>query len=360
MKKTGEIRAILEEFLVLEGTVSYEALHSGYINQTYLIEIKGKVNRRLILQSINGTVFPDIDALMANVIHVCESIDENLKKVPTLEYHNLHFYKTLRGKYYFQKKGVGYRLMDYINHVPPPAAHLSSSLAAEAGKTLGRFHQLTRQINPDEIIEILPGFHRVDRRYQQFLSINIENNERCQTSKTLYKAILKFDYLVDQYKKILEHNELPIRVVHNDPKLSNMLFNQAEKGLAMIDLDTVMPGFLNNDFGDAIRSLTNTSDENEPNLSKVGFDMQLFEHFSKAYLVEVGNMISDKEKKYLALFALLITFEQLIRFYGDYLNNDSYYQISYPIHNLQRAKVQLKLLQEMTAKFDEMQHCLYV
>ena len=358
MERTREITEILEAFINRKGTVTYRVLQSGYINQTFLIEIKGHTDKRLILQSINKHIFPDINALMANVVCVCSSIEKSLKIAPKRAYHNLHFYKTLDGKFYLKKNGIYYRLMDYIDHVPTDSNDTTPELAAEAGKTLGRFHQLTGQIDPHKITEIIPNFHRVDLRYQQFLSIDLENNKRYQTTKDFYKEVLKFEYLVDQYKEILDHQELPLRVVHNDPKLSNILFDPTGKGLCMIDLDTVMPGFLNNDYGDAIRSLTNTADENELDLQKVGFNMALFEHFSKAYLKEVKGLISRKEQKYLTFFALLITFEQLIRFYGDYLNDDCYYQTDYPTHNLQRSKVQLKLLQEMAVRFDEMQNYL--
>ncbi len=354
MITTEVIELILRAFLIQNGLLSIKAIQSGYINQTFLLKIKGDTDRKLILQSINKDIFPDIDALMTNVSSVCHSIENCLKEKKWNNYHNLHFYQTRNGQYYFENEGVFYRLLDYVEHHTIDAENVSSQVALEAGKILARFHRLTNDMNTAEIKEIIPGFHRIDLRYDQFRKIDINGNERYGETRDFYEQVVSFEYLVKQFTEIFTRNELPIRIVHNDPKLSNILFDENQKGLTMIDLDTVMPGFLNNDFGDAIRSLTNTSDENELDLEKVGFDMALFDSFSKGYLSEVESIISDKEKKYLALFALLITFEQLIRFYGDYLNHDAYYAVSYPTHNLQRSKVQLKLLQQMSARYEDM------
>ena len=241
------------------------------------------------------------------------------------------------------------------DNCPVQPFRVSTEIAGESGKILGYFHLLTNDINPDKIIDIIPAFHRVDLRYKNFKEISIIDNKRYEKTVYFHNEILSFDYLAEKFDAIIENEELPIKIAHNDPKLSNILFDKGGKAITMIDLDTVMPGFLNSDFGDAIRSLTNTADENEKDLAKVDFNFSLFKSYTKAYLKVVRGIISTKEKEFLALFALLITFEQTIRFYGDYLQFDLYYKTDYSEHNLVRAKVQLKLLKEMAERYVEMQ-----
>lgn len=350
-----KIKTLLNAFSLPNNKVSFETIHSGYINKTYLIQVASDPSRKFILQNINTHIFPDVDALMSNTMLICEHIKNKLNELNLHEeYTNLHFHTTVDKNAYLKYEGAYYCLLDHIDNQTVDTNNVSIDLAAEMGKTLGLFHQLTSDIDPNKITEIIPNFHRLDLRYAKFKAINLAGNQRYKETVDFYKKVLSFEYLADDFKKILSCNELPIKVVHNDPKLSNILFDKAEKGITMIDLDTVMPGFLNADYGDAIRSLTNTSDENERGLEKVGFNFSLFKSFTLAYLNIVKNSITAKEKEHLALFVLLITYEQLVRFYGDFLEGDVYYQTLYPMHNLQRSKVQLKLLQQMVLKFDKM------
>ena len=350
------IRAILDEFLVPKGKINFRLIESGIINKTYEVELRGNAYRHLILQGINTNIFPNIDGLMNNVVQVCQHITNQLQTSEThIKYVNLHYYPTRQGNYYFQTQEAVYRLMDYIENAPITSKGVSNLTAAEAGKTLGHFHLLTQKIDPGKLIETMPDFHRLDKRYAHFRTIPLEGNQRYLRTQSFYTKVLEFEHLVDRYRTILNGKELPIKIVHNDPKLSNILFDKNGYGITMIDLDTVMPGYLNNDIGDAIRSLTNTSDENEQDLERVNFNFLLFQHFIKAYLKVMKGQIEPKEKEHLALFALLLTFEQLIRFYGDFLAGDIYYQTSYPDQNLQRAKVQYQLLHQMFQKFEDMQ-----
>lgn len=354
----NEIESILLEFKILKGNYKILEIKSGLINDSYEIESLDKEGYKYVLQNINTAIFPKVDELMSNVVQVSNHIAKGLESKKGFErYQNFNFITTNSNKSYFKDcNGKFWRLIEFIDNKPLKAENISGKIVYEAGKTLANFHKLTSDINPIDIYEILPGFHRIDLRFKQFLSISTNNNERYEKTKSFYEEILSFKYLITKYIEIINNDYLPLKIAHNDPKLSNVLFDNEGKAITMIDLDTVMPGFLNNDFGDAIRSMTNTSDENEKQLNKVDFDFSLFKSFTRGYLELSKEYISPKEKEYLALFALLITFEQAIRFYSDYLQKDIYYKIEYPTHNLQRAKVQFKLLSQMHKRFDDMQN----
>ena len=352
-----EIESILLEFEIPRANFTVLEIKSGLINDSYLVELLSESEQKYVLQRINTDIFPKVDELMNNVVNVSEHISNRLE--PELDfgnYKNFKFITTKSNKSFTQdSSGDFWRLIEYLENTPLEAGNISEIIAAEAGKTLAVFHKLTCDINPNDIFEIIPGFHRVDLRFKNFLNISTNNNRRYEETKLLYQEILSFEYLVAKFIEIIDKGYLPLKISHNDPKVSNILFDSKGRAISMIDLDTVMPGYLNNDFGDAIRSLTNTSDENEKDLNRVDFDFSLFKSYTKAYLRIIKDNITSKEKEYLALFALLITFEQCIRFYGDYLQNDIYYKIDYATHNLQRAKVQFKLLKQMNKRFDDMQ-----
>jgi thiamine kinase-like enzyme len=147
---------------------------------------------------------------------------------------------------------------------------------------------------------------------------------------------------------------IPVRVTHNDTKINNVLFNHERKAKCIIDLDTVMPGYIHYDFGDAIRTFTNTANEDETDLSKVSVNLQYFEAFSKGFLAETKEVLNSVEIENLAFSAKLMTFIIGLRFFTDYLDGDTYYKVQYPDHNLQRTRVQFKLLTDMETHFDEM------
>ena len=158
---------------------------------------------------------------------------------------------------------------------------------------------------------------------------------------------------------LVKHQEsgiLPLRVTHNDTKLNNILFDEStDKGLCIIDLDTIMPGLAANDFGDSIRFGAATAQEDEKNLDLVHFDINLYEMYVKGYLEETKDALTDAEIKSLAWGARIITLECGIRFLTDYLQGDTYFKTSYPEHNLVRARTQFKLVYEMEQQFEEMQ-----
>ena len=154
---------------------------------------------------------------------------------------------------------------------------------------------------------------------------------------------------------LINEGKLPMRVTHNDTKLNNVMFdNQTDKGICVIDLDTVMPGSSLYDFGDSIRFGANHAAEDEKDLSLVYLDLNLFEQYCRGYLESAGKSLTKTEIEYLPFSAKLMTFECGMRFLGDYLNGDTYFKTAYPEHNLDRCHTQFALVADIEKKFDEM------
>ena len=345
------INIIISRFDI-KGDVDVVELTSGLINDSYKINISN--SKSLLLQKINTRVFPEYDKLMTNVIRISKHINKKLKSIKNIEYINADFYTTIDDRYYYKDNDNNiWRLSEFIENDSPDWED-KKTIASEVGKILATFHFLTNDIHTNSIYETIPGFHNIKLRWNKLLSLIKDNNSRYTESKNIFNKIRGFEHLINEFDDNFNSNSLPLRIVHNDPKLSNILFRN-NRAISLIDLDTIMPGYLPIDFGDAIRSLCNTADENETNIEKVRFDIDSFKAFSKSYLEIMKSFLNSKELASLAIFPLIISLEQLIRFYTDYLEGDIYYQTNYLKHNLNRSRVQLKLLESMSAYFEQMQ-----
>jgi thiamine kinase-like enzyme len=155
-----------------------------------------------------------------------------------------------------------------------------------------------------------------------------------------------------------KEGKIPVRITHNDTKFNNILLDENDRALCIIDLDTVMPGYIHYDFGDAIRTAANIAAEDEKELSKISMDISLFEAYTCGYLSETRDMLNNVEKEYLAFAPRLITFTIAVRFLTDYLDGDNYFKVYHEHHNLQRAKAQMKLMESMEEQYDKMQRII--
>ena len=379
----NKLKHILEKFKIIKGEVKYTKLDSGLINVTYLIQTADN-KKSFILQKINTKVFPDYHKLMTNVVRVSNHINSKLKEFENVNYINSNVYTTSTGSnsecqihlththhtlsnkfespispfplgtgtpYYKDNTNSIWRLSDFIDNNQPDFDN-KSNIANETGKILGTFHLLTQDLPVKDIHETIPDFHNIDLRWKKLLEVVRQNNSRYIETKKLFQKMSKYENIIDKYNEIIKTNKLPLKIVHNDPKLSNILFKN-NKAISLIDPDTIMPGYLPIDFGDAVRSLCNTSNETETDIEKVDFDFSAFKLFSKSYLEIMKVYLSDTEISGLTVFPFIITLEQLIRFYTDYLEGDIYYQVKNPKQNLIRTKVQLRLLEKMYHKSSE-------
>ncbi len=350
---SGNITHIVRQFLPHITRVYATNINSGLINKTYLITTGDIKPEKYILQALNTAVFTNYKAVMHNIERVNEHLASEIKKHPGCAYQNMVFYKTTTGNMLYKNPADNnfWRLSDYID-----SGEISGdATASEAGRILGVFHRLLANFDVSKLQMSLPGFHDIEMYYHNYKSTVKQKHKRRAESPDIRAKIEAFSFLIEQYQSLKREAALPLRVVHNDPKIDNILFDKNHKALGLIDWDTLMPGTITTDFGDAIRSLCNTVSENCKNPEKVSFDLKRYQDFAKAYHAETKAFITKEELHNLAFFALLITLEQAIRFYTDYLQNDKYYKITYPRQNLLRAKVQLKLLDAMYKDFDQMQ-----
>jgi thiamine kinase-like enzyme len=207
--------------------------------------------------------------------------------------------------------------------------------------------------------ETIPFFHHIGKRLDTFL-----NSVRSNSAGRAAGVSEEIDFVLkraEEMKTIIRlgnDGKIPLRITHNDTKFNNILFDNNDKALCVIDLDTVMPGYVHYDFGDAIRTAANVASEDETDLSRIRMDIELYKAFSQGYLSEAKNTINDVEKEYLAFSPKLITYTMAVRFLTDYLDGDIYYKIHHPNHNIDRARAQLKLVKSMEEQYDEMQRTI--
>jgi thiamine kinase-like enzyme len=206
------------------------------------------------------------------------------------------------------------------------------------------------------LYETIPYFHNIGKRLEAFISaVKSDRLDRVKSTHGEIDFILNRSEEMKIILKLGKEGKIPLRITHNDTKFNNILLDENDKALCIIDLDTVMPGYVHYDFGDAIRTAANTAAEDEKELSKVRMDIGLFKAFAEGYLAETKDTLNSIEKEYLAFAPRLITYTMAVRFLTDYLDGDNYYKIHHELHNLQRAKAQLKLVENMEEQFPEMQ-----
>lgn len=238
------------------------------------------------------------------------------------------------------------------------------------GKSVGEFQKYLDGFPAQELFEIIPKFHYTPNRYKNFKEAleseenSLKRKERFEKAKeiieflTSHKRVSKISIITDS----LEKDEVPLRVTHNDTKLSNILFDkETQKSVCLIDLDTVMPGAIAYDFGEAIRTGISRTKEDEEDLSKIKIEMDRFEAFTKGFLSNLKNTLTESEKEQLVLGAWMMTYENAIRFLTDYLNGDIYFHVDENIkdHNLIRTVAQAELLRQMEEKEEEMKGMIY-
>jgi len=348
-----KIEIILASFLEKYSLETYKELKAGLINKTYYIKMKS--GQQYILQQVNDAVFKDVPGLMGNLQRITFHLGNKIKEL-NLPLKSFQYYPTkAEKKYYYKDADNAYwRLSDYIENESVEGKEIKSHLAKETGFLYGQFINLMADIELEKINDTIPNFHQTHLYYQKLQQAACDDSHhRLQDSQLIFKRIKKYYWIIKAFKKLIKDQSIPKRLVHNDTKVTNLLFKK-EKAIAIIDLDTCMSGYLMSDFGDSIRSITNTGKEDDQNLENVNFNFKLFKNYTKGFIEATSTMLTNEERDNLAFSSLLITYEQVLRFFADYINGDTYYQISYPNHNLQRTMAQLKLLDEMFAKYDNM------
>ncbi len=353
---------IISKFEVEGQLISCERYGEGHINETYLVKMLClQKQTNFILQKINDKIFPCVKGLMQNIELVTEF---NRKKIverggnPDREALSL-VYTRDGSSYYFDQDCNGYfRVYKFITdavsyQVVEKPEHFYQSAVA-----FGNFANLLAEFPAEKLFEVIPKFHNTVKRYNDFTaSLKADKFGRAQSVQKEIDFILKRKDYCDKIVNLLDSGEMPTKVTHNDTKLNNvMLDNQTGEPVAVIDLDTIMPGSICYDFGDSIRFGCNPAQEDEKDLSKVNFDINLFEQYVKGYLSAVGKSATQIEKDNLAFGAILMTYECGMRFLADYLDGDIYFRVKREGHNLDRARTQFKLIEDMERLYSDMQN----
>ena len=336
----------------LEGAVaSVEALGEGFINDTFVVKTEGSAPN-YILQRKNHIVFPDVPGMMDNIKAVTEHIKAKVQD-PMRE--TLTVVPATDGKLY-HKDGENYWAVCLF--IPDTVTYDradSTALAYQGGVGIGRFQALLADFDKP-LNETIKGFHNIRWRFEQWdATIAADPAGRVKDLQQEIEWVeSRREEMLSFWSKV-ETGEIPTHVTHNDTKISNILFDRPTGNvLCAIDLDTVMSSTSLNDFGDAIRSYTNTGAEDDKCLDNVEMSIDMFRAYAEGYLSEQRDSMCASEKEWLAFAGRYITFEQVLRFLMDYIDGDKYYKIAYPDHNLVRTRAQYKLLQSMERQYEEM------
>lgn len=337
-----------------EGTIQdTKSNESGHINDT--VEVKtvdaaGSAHH-YILQRINTDVFVNPKELMENICRVTSFMKEKIEAEggdPLRE--TLTVVPTKDGaSCYLDEDGNAFRAYLFIENAVCYDTPTHTALFRASGLAFGHFLDLLSDYPAKELHETIPNFHNTAKRYADFLEA--QERDAAGRKKEVEEEIAflkRRAFYAHAFDEALTEGNLPLRVTHNDAKLSNVMFDKTTgKALCVIDLDTIMPGLSVLDFGDAIRFGASTAAEDEPDLTKVRLDLDRYHAFLEGYLAGCAGKLTKPEEDFLPLGAKVITFEQALRFLGDYLNGDVYYHTERPGQNLDRTRTQIRLLEQM-------------
>ena len=307
---------------------------------------------RYILQKINNNTFRNVAGLMKNITAVTEFLrtkTDDPRGVLTLV-------KTHDGASYLHAQDAYWRVYDFVEDSICLQLPETDEDFYQSAVGFGTFQQLLTDFPAAKLHETIPNFHNTPDRYRALLeTLERDPMHRAAQVRLEIEFALARQAEMATIQNALTAGELPLRVTHNDTKLNNVLLDaKTRKALCVIDLDTVMPGLSLYDFGDSIRFGASTAAEDEKDLSKVNFDIELYKVYTEGYLSAAGKSLTDAEIEYLPFSSKLMTLECGMRFLGDYLNGDTYFRIDYPEHNLVRARTQFKLVEDMEKQMDEM------
>ncbi len=361
MKEEQLIKEVCDRFGLQGEYHSYEIVNSGHINTTYRVfYIRDGQMKDYILQRVNTYVFQNPIAVMDNISAVTEFIRAKIKeKQATAKRNVLHYLQeTKDGHYYtFTEDGGFWRGYRYIDDSVCFMSTDSLQVIEESGRAFGEFQLHLADFPVEKLNIVIPHFHNTVRRYQAFReALQADKAGRKSQIEEITQGYFELEEIATKLYKLQKAGVLPLRVTHNDTKISNVLFDSTTlEHLSVIDLDTVMPGLVAFDFGDALRVVASKGEEDEKDLSKAVIDMAKYEAFTKGFVSTIKEQLTDDEKKTLALGAIAMTVECGVRFLTDYLDGDKYFRIHYEDQNLVRARCHLVFAKDMVQHLEEMQ-----
>jgi len=350
------MKEIIAQFAIPNEVAEPRPLKIGFINDSFIVPAKHPGERSYFLQRINHQIFRNVDGLQQNIHIVTQHIRKKLIAAGErdIERKVLELVPTNDGKLYYRTpEGDCWRVYVLIENarsqekVTPESAELT-------GEAFGRFQCQLADLPFDELCESIPNFHNIEFRLWQFdeaLKADVAGRKAACTDIT--EAINRRREDMCLAERLFREGKLPKHINHCDTKVNNILFDEAGHPMCIVDLDTVMPGFVLSDFGDFMRTAANTGAEDDPNPDNIHVDLKIFEAYARGYLKQ-ATFLTDTEKELLPYGCRLLSYMQTVRFFTDWLNGDTYYKIQYPEHNLVRTRAQLRLLEEQEKVADEM------
>lgn len=350
------LSSIASQFKIKGKVVDIVSFGSGHINDTYKV-ITDNGDEDYLLQRINHHVFKNIEQLMSNISIVSAHLhqkriaanitDKNTVLTPIASHDHNYYIEDEKGDfwriYYLISDAKSYDLVE------------NQQQAMEVGRAFGKFQSLLADLNTEKIHEVIPNFCHIGSRLADFhLALANDPLKRKETIKEEIEFIQEREKSMYAILEMAERNEIPLRITHNDTKLNNVLLNQYDQAKCVIDLDTVMPGYVAYDFGDAIRTIINPVAEDEADLEKIVLNIPLFKAYTEGYFEEAKQFLTKKEVESLIKGVLLFPYMQAVRFLTDYIQGDKYYKIKHSEHNLQRTRAQLKLVKEIEENLEEL------
>ena len=353
---------LLSEFAIEGGVEEVTPYGSGHINGTFYIKNTDSASPDYLLQRINNYVFKDVPLLIENIKRVTAHLLNKPEHAQAASEGKLLALIPCKNGECYYKDGDGeyWRVYNYLADTRSYDLVETEQQAYEAGKAFGQFQAQLADLDPESLKETIPNFHNVDYRLGNFKAA-LEQDPVGRVAEC-FEEIRFLTEREDKMRAILkmgEEGRLPLRITHNDTKINNVLFNKEGEVQCVIDLDTVMPGFVAYDFGDAIRTIINTAEEDEADISKINLNIPLFKAYTRGYLNEAIEFLSDNELYSLIHGVLLLPYTQAVRFLTDYIDGDKYYKIAFPTHNLQRTRAQIQLLKNLEGNREELEQSIY-
>lgn len=359
----NELQNIVDQFAIRGEVTKITQINKGYINRTYKVETLSDTGHvhQYTLQRINNKVFKDVDALMENF----KLTTDHLYGKFLLPGHGKKgSVQTIRptkdGRAYLHDETGCWRIMTHFDGVYSLDIPDRPETFYHAGCAFGKFLKDMSDVDIADVHVVIPNFHNTMSRYLDLeYAITLDPKGRVKQVQPEIAFVRARTNMFGLISQALESGDIPTRICHNDCNLNNILFdNETHLPVAIIDLDTVMPSSALYDYGDSMRIGTNTAKDDEKDLSKVSCDLNLYEQYARGYLEACGDILTRRELELLPYASLIITAEDGIRFLMDHINGDTYYNIYYPGQNLDRARTQLKLVEDMEKKLPQIKQIL--
>ena len=358
MQSSKNIAEVVSHFKCAADVGSQKTYGSGHINDTFLLKNVSAGGADYLLQRINHNIFTNVEKLTDNMRRVTEHLRSKIKALgsgdPTKEVMTL--IPTDGGRFFYRDSAGDYwRMFYFLSNTKSYDVVETPKQAYEGGKAFGKFQAMLSDIPAGEMYEVIPDFHNIQVRLKQLQEAVLNDVQgRVASVATELDIVKQYAEAMQYFQQPAQIAALPKRVIHNDTKFNNVLLNSNDEAQCVIDLETVMDGYVAYDFGDAIRTIINTTTEDEADLDKIQLNMPLFNAYVQGYLKEASKFLTDAEVNSLMKGALLLPYMQAVRFLTDHINGDTYFKIKFEGHNLQRARAQFQLLKMLDAGAAEM------